>query len=630
VSGKRARLAVLGDCIGADFSRSPLTLVLVPLTLLVVTLSASPIAAQIPEEEEEFPEDTTGIDSLPRDTVNTTERYLREQAQLNVRVPVLPMLGVEGPRPSLTRIVFNRDSVEWGHAVTVGDLLTQVPGVYLWRGGYIGRPELVNFQGRGASSAEYFLDGVPYVAAGIDSVAVDPALFSLVLLERVEVERGPGQLQVHLFTRRHDRLAPRSRIAVARGDNDFARYDAELERRFGSGVGFALGADYLSSPTVAVLGSNYSNTQVWAQGSYHPTAWVGLQYQLVHSGPNRRPFVINNAGLEDTIGPGYDAGRTDAHFRLSLRRERDELGPRVDLIYARTGWDGAGVAQQINQLGGYLAYRAPSFLVSGSAFYRTRWTPLDARARLGLSPIGPFTASAELVHLRHFGGRASDYASVAAGIQPIPGLALTGMARVGTVVADPSTLTNPEQDIRDFQGMVEWSGSRLGFQIAYSRTSAFAPVGYADFPRIARLAPALRTEWITASVRVAPFQWLTFEGWHSDPRGTTPDGIPPTHSVAAATIRSKFLRQFPSGIFDLKLRLSMETWGTGIIGRDAVGTAVLLRGATFLRSLIQIQLDRFQIYWDRGNLTATARTYVPGFEIPAYGSNFGVRWEFLN
>ena len=30
------------------------------------------------------------------------------------------------------------------------------------------------------------------------------------------------------------------------------------------------------------------------------------------------------------------------------------------------------------------------------------------------------------------------------------------------------------------------------------------------------------------------------------------------------------------------------------------------------------------------NLSSTNRTYVPGFEIPGYGSNFGVRWEFVN
>src|SRR6185503_9232078 len=109
--------------------------------------------------------------------------------------------------------------------------------------------------------------------------------------------------------------APRSRIAVARGDADYARYDAELERRYPSGLGFALSGDYLSSPTAGALSSRYSNTQVWAQGSYHPTRWVGLQYQLIRSAPNRRPYVIGTAGSEDTLSPGYKGTRHDTQIR---------------------------------------------------------------------------------------------------------------------------------------------------------------------------------------------------------------------------------------------------------------------------------------------------------------------------
>jgi hypothetical protein len=171
-------------------------------------------------------------------------------------------------------------------------------------------------------------------------------------------------------------------------------------------------ADFMSSPTVAVLGSTYSNTQLWAQGSYHPTRWAGLQYQLFRSAPNRRPFVVSDAGVEDTIGLGYDATRTDAQIRLSLRKETGALGSRADLIYARTGWEGGGVQQQINQIGGHVSYRAAAFSLAGSAFHRTRWTPLDVRVSGGINPIGPFSASAELVHLTHFGGRASDYESL--------------------------------------------------------------------------------------------------------------------------------------------------------------------------------------------------------------------------
>jgi len=304
-------------------------------------------------------DDTLQADSLARDTVDYTARFLEAQQEERVRVPVLAHVGAGGPRPPTTRIVFNRDSIEWGNAATVGDLLGQIPGVYLWRGGFTGRPEPVNFEGRGSTSAEYYLDGLPYVPAGIDSVGVDPALFSLSLLDRIEVERWPGLLRVDLFTRRHDRLAPRSRLAIARGDRNFARYEGDLERRFPSGLGFSLAADYLSSPTASVTSSSYSNTQLWAQGGYVPSPRFGVQYQILRSRPTRRAFVISDPIPNDTIGPGFKGTRTDAQARLSLRSRDDGLGPGLDLVYGRTAWDGSGLDQQINQIGGYLSFRAP-------------------------------------------------------------------------------------------------------------------------------------------------------------------------------------------------------------------------------------------------------------------------------
>ncbi|HKH82753.1 MAG TPA: TonB-dependent receptor [Gemmatimonadales bacterium] len=603
------------------FSTRSLTLLLVSLTLFTL-----PTYAQIAAEQED-----SVVDSLDVDSVSSTERFLKEQLQVNVRVPVLPILAVEGPRPALTRIVFTRDSIEWGHAATVSDLLTQVPGVFLWRGGYIGRPEPVSFQGRGGASTEYYLDGIPYVAAGVDSVVVDPSLFSLSLLDRIEVERWPGLLRVQLFTKAHDRFAPRSRIAIARGDEDFARYEASIERRFHSGLGLGLAADYLSSPTATGLSSDYSNTQVWVQGSYIPSDRFGVQYRLIRSAPKRDPYVIGSAGFQDSIGAGYEAKRTDAELRVSLKgRGRQGLGPRLDLIYGRTAWDSEGIDQQINQLGGYLSYRTPTFSVGASAFSRTLWTRLDVRASLGWNPVTPFTVRGELVHQRHTGDRNSDYANLAAGFELARGLAVTGTARLGKIVTSPSILASPEQNIRDYEAALGWNRARLGFQVAYARVSAFAPPAYAEFVRIPVLAPAPRTDWVTASARIAPLKWITFEGWYSDPRSVAPEGIPPTLSVVSGTIRSKFLRKFPSGTFDLKLRLSVENWGTGIAGRDPLGVPVTLRGATFFRSLIQFQLGSFSVYWDRVNLTSSHLGYVPEFEIPAFGSNFGVRWEFLN
>jgi hypothetical protein len=575
-------------------------------------------------------EDTLTTDSLQADTVDYTARFLRVQEQEEVRVPALPRLATPGPRPALTRLVFTRDSIEWMSGATVGDLLAQVPGVYLWRGGYTGRPEPVNFQGRGATSAEYYLDGVPYVAQGVDSLAVDPSLFSISFLDRVEVERWPGLLRVHLFTRRHDRLAPGSRIAIARGDRNFARYEGDLERRFSSGIGFAIGADYLSSPTASGSSSGYSNTQVWGQGGYVPSHKFGLQYQILRSRPKRRAYTILGVTASDTIGLGYSATRTDAQFRLSLHSRDDGTGPGLDVIYARSAWDGAGLDQQTNQIGGYASLRMPTFTLGASGFHRTRWTPLDARGTIGWTPTTAFAASAEGVVQHHSGGRASKFVALAAGVRPVRGLALSGTARLGEIVAAPSIAADTAQRIRDFEAQLGWDRERLGLQLGYTRTSAFSPFGYAEFIRVPALAPAPEVDWLTVSARLAPLRWLTLQSWYSDPRKGTVDGVPPTHSLTTATIRSKFLRKFPSGIFDLKLQLGMEAWGRGTIGRDAAGAPINLRGATFFKSLVEFQLQGFTVYWDRGNLTATKLTYVPGFRVPAYGSNFGVRWEFLN
>jgi hypothetical protein len=197
-------------------------------------------------------------------------------------------------------------------------------------------------------------------------------------------------------------------------------------------------------------------------------------------------------------------------------------------------------------------------------------------------------------------------------------------------VAAPSVATDTAQRLRDYTLQLGWDRARLGFQVAYERTSAFSPFAYAEYLQIPALAPSGDVDWITVSARVAPLQWFTVQSWYSDPTKGTVDGVPPTHSLTTATIRSKFWRQFPSGIFDLKLQLGMEAWGQGTIGRDATGAPINLKGATFFSSQIEVQLQSFTIYWNRTNISASKLTYVPGFTLPSYGSNFGVRWEFLN
>ncbi|HEY7027154.1 MAG TPA: TonB-dependent receptor [Gemmatimonadales bacterium] len=593
--------------------------------LLIALVVGSPAAAQIPFDS--VPADTT---QLPRDSVDQTELFLKAQTANQVRLPALPTIGNEGPLPAYSRIVITRDSIEWTNAQTLSDLLQKVPGVYLWRGGWIGRYQPPNFRARGPTSVEYLLDGLPFVPMGPDSLGVDPTIFALSMLSRVEIERWPEGMRVRLYTRRVDRNATVSRIGISAGDDDVARYIGALERRYKNGIGFGLDVERLVSPTATGSSSDFDMNSLWLQAGYVPNPKFGIQAQLLQNTPDRKPYLdINN----DTLDQKLYGTRRDAQLRLYWRKQTDELGPRVDFLLGATIWDGSGVNETMRQGGVIAAWRTPTLHLEGRAFNRSRWTPWDLSANAGWAPNRWFTAAGEAGYQKHDLDRHSQWIGGRAGIHLPYGVDLTGMVRSGSVVEAPTILKDQAQDFTDWQGTVGWEQKWIGLELGYGRTDAFRPFAYQPFlPTVDSIAPSAQTEWVTVNWRLTPLQWFTLDGWYSNPRGRTPEGLPPTHSLSSATIRSKFWRSFPSGIFDFKLQGTMESWGDGVIGRDPTGSPIQLKGATFFRGLIEIQLDRFTIYWDRMNLKASKLTYVPGFDMPQFGSGstFGVRWEFSN
>ncbi|HWA41294.1 MAG TPA: hypothetical protein VG712_06755, partial [Gemmatimonadales bacterium] len=102
-------------------------------------LSTSParhLAAQvIPPTIDTLPSDSARADSLRRDA---TERLLAAEALVGAEVATMHDLGSDGPRALGGRIVLDRRAVAWQTAETISDLLSGIPGVYVWRGGWHG------------------------------------------------------------------------------------------------------------------------------------------------------------------------------------------------------------------------------------------------------------------------------------------------------------------------------------------------------------------------------------------------------------------------------------------------------------------------------------------------------------
>jgi hypothetical protein len=564
-----------------------------------------------------------------RNDSGRVQRYLAIEKLKETKTLTPPPLDPPGPEPPFGRLVFTRDSLDWAHAASLSDLLQRVPGVYLWRGGWVGQPEYPNFQARGGTSVEYWLDGVPYLAAGTDSVGVDPSIFSLSILDRVEIERWPGLLRVRLYTRNLDRLAPRSRIAVSRGAASFARYQASLERKTRSGLGFTIAGDNVSVPTIETLRTKYANTAFFLQGTYLPSPRWGLVLQGLRTRPDRDP-VLGSAS--DTVSRGFpNAHRMDWQLRTFWRADTSGLGPRADLVVARTtASDSLTLGQTINSAGLVASLRRPAYAMGASAFYRSRWTSTDFRGTVAWAPMDGAALSGEAGYQRHDGGRSSKWVGLRGGIRLPLGLEGSASLRAGSVVAAPAVLTDEAQTLRDWQLLAGWERRWFALEGGLAHTAAYQPQPYQPYAQIPILTPSAATDWLTARARLTPVHWISFEGWVSDPRKPTPDGLPPRHFLGSGTIRTKFLRVFPSGTLDVELRLAVEHWETGVIGRDPFGDPVTLPGATYFRSLVQVALGSFQFFWDRTNLTAKENPYVPGLPIVGRPSEFGVRWTFAN
>ena len=92
---------------------------------------------------------------------------------------------------------WDREEIQATRAITLAELLEEVPGVQGIRGGDYGNPVTVMGQGLGPGRVRIFADGAEL--APLDGGIVDLTRVGLVGLDRVRVERRPGELRIELL-----------------------------------------------------------------------------------------------------------------------------------------------------------------------------------------------------------------------------------------------------------------------------------------------------------------------------------------------------------------------------------------------------------------------------------------------
>lgn len=596
--------------------------------------AAARLEAQLPIDSivaDSIRRDSLYADSLLRRQSMQTERFLKALETGSVRTPTPPAVGEEGPQADGARVIFTTDSIEWTMANTVGDLIAYVPGSYLWRTGWVGSAELPNFRARGATSVEYYLDGIPYLPVGLDSVTVDPSTLALSLFERVEIEPWPASLRVYLFTPRHDRNAAKSLIGLGRGTDDLTSFEAQLEKRGLKGFGIGLAADYYNSGSRSgATGDLYRNTQFWFQGSWLPNKRYGVVAQWVHSGPSRE----NVASLSGSSGVvGLDGGRSDIMLRGFARKRDDGLGPVAALTLSRTTFssDSLNLGQDVNIVTGSVGWRSLTLGADLSAAWRSRGTPLDLRASAGWTPTSGVGINADAGYQLHDGSRSSAWVGAQASFRPVRQVIARGAVRAASMVQAPSIATDTAQSVFDASASLGYESRILSAEIGVARVASFQALAYEPLLSVVqRFDQAPAATWITARGRLTPLNWIAIDAWYSTPQGDLPEGQPGDHAMVVGTIRSKFSRQFPSGVFDFKASMGLERWGTGTLGIAPDGSPVTLASQMYLQFIIQVRIQTFTVFFTRSNLLGETVGYVPGFPVNSRPTMFGARWGFTN
>ncbi|MGH7539002.1 MAG: hypothetical protein ACREMF_10220 [Gemmatimonadales bacterium] len=563
------------------------------------------------------PADTTGAAAADSAVPDTLERFL----------PAFTAATPPGPLPRGTRWRFDADSLVLSNIATLADLLTHIPGVYVARGGWYGAPEIVLYGGHGPVGLEIYWDGMPIVPLGRDSVWIDPARVPLAPVELIDVLVLPSTLRVYLVTGRPRALTPRTEVRVSTGDNSIAQYRGGFAKRWSSGMGLSLAADYRNID--GIIGSSttaFNSVDLWLKAEYVPSPRAGIAYQILSSAWDR--------ATQSALVDGWQLRRLDGVFQAFLASRDDALGTRVALTVARSE------ASRDTLVRDRALYQASVDISEtrsrASAGFTVRLQdaarPMQIEARAAWQPL-PFVTLAADARRAYYGTKGhGNRAHVSAGLQLPLGLAARG--EVSWVEDFQAAVVRSDSFQRgtDYAGYVRWDERRVTIEVGGVRRDPFQPLGFAKGIRpVTSLGLLPHSTYASAFVAVRPLSGVQLAGWYFDPIRGGGDLEPPKHGRVTAAFYSKFWRVFKSGAFALRAEVAAESWSrSNLGGRDSGGAQLSLGPATFVETNIELRIADFTAYWLTRNYNGMRGSYVGGLGYPKHAQYYGVQWYFRN
>src|SRR5437870_11057059 len=454
--------------------------------------------------------DTLGRDSTARrDTTarDTLPRYL----------PVSLQAVPAGPLPRGTRYTFTADSLVLSNVQTLSDLLAHIPGVYIARGGIYGTAEAVLYGGRGAAGLEIYWDGVPYLPLGRDSVFLDPARISLAPLERVDVIVLPATLRVYRVTRRQRSTETASLVGIATGEVSTANYRGAFLRRWRSGVGLSLVADYNNTAGIdGTSSSAFNSVDLWLKAEYLPSPRLGASYQILSSSWHRDAQTGGSGSLTDD----YHVARRYSIYRVFAATRTDGLGLRAQATFATTTTSKDTAVADGSRSQGALEVQSDWARAHLGLALRSQdhLRPWQAEATGAWSPLPWLTVSGDARYARYSLDRTGKRAHIAGGLALPAGFSLHGDAAWARDLQAPADSADAPHRTLDLSGAVRWDGSWITLEVGGANRDPFATIGRpAGLRTVDSLGSTQRTRSFTTHAALRLLPGLTLSGWYFDP-----------------------------------------------------------------------------------------------------------------
>ncbi len=611
--------------------------------------------------------------------VDTTDERLRRDSIRadsiradSVRADTLraPLARAEAPMMPEADSGFrwNREALFATGALNVAELLERVPGATTFRTSWIASPHVTAYLGD-PGRVRIFYDGLeldpldPRTGGVLDLVEVP--LWSL---EEVRVERGAGELRVHLRSWRYERTIPNTRVDVSTGDLATNLYRGFFARRYHNGMALQVaGQQYTTTDPRVGLGGVAAGgrslalmTRVgWARGPWKADAFVVRDSRTRYA---ERALSLSGPGVVRVLGtpigdslPGLRAIRTDAYVRGGFGDP--EGGVWLQALAASSAWRETteqGAPRAVAPVTGAkdtLLSRAQYVVAGGLSRWGARLSgTLRTRVYQSRSDVSPSVRAAWDTRFGAVAARAerdgrtrTTLAEAGISARPLPWVAVAAVAESRDDSSDgsPAVVAGRAEGALRLPGTMAWIVGGVMYQDATTMT--LPRVYYETISSASGSARAIPPDSVIVGGGVVPvgaarggfagIRGRIYRDVGLDAVATRWDAEgalrPLTEARSELSLRTRWLSRFPAGQFGLNVALVHE-YRSAVPFRTRLGGEARVRGSSALSTLLEIRISSAVVSWQYRNVTGNNYATVPGYVMPRSTNLYGVRWEFFN